>query len=294
MDSLRIESESAFLEFMPAEVRTAMMYNWYHDLKNSDDLYYHPTKNPTGFAFSNYCTCEGEEAGICYKKEFLQHFVDKMGLKVDANYTIEAGTAEDRSDTEALVDQWISGFQEVIAKEDSFFKRVEDHNANIAWVKVVGAERNHYLTVFVDRWHNNVNYMEGEELALDPAKDRADVLEGLWGAYPNYFFVVEDDEMEDFWVILSDYSRDDFDICRFESYGINRAEPEFWEIYDTFQAAFNVQHGERGGFIDLNRYYSRAMDERLYRGGDQQRCMVVAEEIQQERPWWKKLIQRQR
>jgi hypothetical protein len=140
--------------------------------------------------------------------------------------------------------------------------------------------------VLVDRWHDNVNYVENEDLRLDPEKDTVDILPGLFGSYPNYFFVVDEGEIDRFFTILYEYNGTDRDICRLETYGVNRAEPRFWEVYDDFQEAFSRQHKERQGIIDLNRYYSLAMQKMLYNGGTGYECEAIAKQIEKDKRWW--------
>jgi hypothetical protein len=44
-------------------------------------------------------------------------------------------------------------------------------------------------------------------------------------------------------------------------YGINRADPDFWEVYDWFQQRFYQTSGDYPGLIDLNRYFHLAAGE---------------------------------
>ncbi len=61
---LRMEGESYFLDFMPAEDRQEMMESWYKGVK-PEKLRYIPSRMPTAVAFST------EEP----KREFIEHFV---------------------------------------------------------------------------------------------------------------------------------------------------------------------------------------------------------------------------
>ncbi len=48
-------------------------------------------------------------------------------------------------------------------------------------------------------------------------------------------------------------------MTRLSKYGINRADPRFWEVYDLLQDRFNSTDPVRAGLFDLNRYYYLAL-----------------------------------
>jgi hypothetical protein len=41
---------------------------------------------------------------------------------------------------------------------------------------------------------------------------------------------------------------------------VNRAQDNFWDVYDWFQNAFDESDMTASGLIDLNRYYYYALD----------------------------------
>ena len=45
---------------------------------------------------------------------------------------------------------------------------------------------------------------------------------------------------------------------KFHKFGVNRADDDFWESYDRFQAQFDRSDPLHTGLYDLNRYYSVA------------------------------------
>lgn len=117
------------------------------------------------------------------------------------------------------------------------------------------------ISAVVDRWHDNVRFLFLEGNFLDPSKDKADFIPGFIGSYPNYFFVVDYNDLPDFFEILNDYDGSPEYVNRLEQYGINRAHPDFWDVYDWFQAAFTASDPERSGIVDLNRYYHAARNQ---------------------------------
>ncbi len=88
-----------------------------------------------------------------------------------------------------------------------------------------------------------------------------DFLPGFIGSYPNYFFIVDASDLPDFLDILDNYDGSEPYIQRLEKYGVNRAEDNFWEVYDWFQEEFNKSDKQRAGLADLNRYFYEAIEQ---------------------------------
>ena len=91
----------------------------------------------------------------------------------------------------------------------------------------------------------------------DYAHDTLTVVKGLEGSYPNFFFVVEPDELEDFTSrIININTLDEYE--RFAGiYGIRRTNDSFWETADWFQDEYAEQEPVLSGLFDLNRYANR-------------------------------------
>ena len=43
-----------------------------------------------------------------------------------------------------------------------------------------------------------------------------------------------------------------------KTYGVNRADENFWEVYEWFQQEFDKSYPLQAGLYDLNRYYYKA------------------------------------
>ncbi len=266
MDALRIEAESSFLQFMPESERQKMMDYWYQG-KLQGNLDYYKTHIPAKFPFTS-----GDP-----KRQFLEGVVEKhIGIKnitFDRNYLREGEKSPQLPTTYTEEQDYIDGFLSLASKKSSFLKHVEDHNANVAWVRITKKDNTDMvLSIVVDRWHDNVKRIYGEKLALDSSKDSADFIEGFVGSYPNYFFQVDYRDLPDFFDTLHNYDGSKISVCRLEKYGINRSEDAFWDTYDWFQEQFLASDPEQAGIVDLNRYYFLAMKKDLYEGGDKATC----------------------
>ncbi len=255
MDALRIEGETYFLDFMPQDQREPIMQSWYigNTLKQ---LNYSPAPIPAGTQFST----DGPQ------REFIEAVVTTQikadGIDFDNNY-LPAGAPypvlPKKYETES---DFFTGLIATSAPGVSFFRHVASHNANLAWIRIkdIPSEGDLVFSAVVDRWHDNVRFLFREAKYLDPAKDKVDFIEGFVGSYPNYFFEVDFKDVPDFYELLDTYTASPEDIKRLNKYGVNRAQDDFWDIYDWFQNAFNESDKTSSGLIDLNRYYFYALD----------------------------------
>jgi hypothetical protein len=103
-----------------------------------------------------------------------------------------------------------------------------------------------------------VNSLFGEASRLDSSKDTIDFLRGSIGSYPNYFLDLEGHEVPDLFDMLANFDGSEEYVAKIQKYGVNRADPRFWEVYDWFQARLDAADPLTAGLYDLNRYYSTA------------------------------------
>ena len=256
MDALRIEGESYFLDFMPAEQRRDMFFSWYKGI-SPDDLQYTAARVPAKMTFT---TDEPKREMI---EDLVRNRIAAAGIDFDQNYLPAGQQYPPLPDTYEHVEDIMQGFVAVSAPGVSFFSHVADHDANVAWVRItnIPGREDEVISIVIDRWHDNVKYLFRESSALDPSKDRADFLDGFVGSYPNFFCVVEAADLHDFFDILKNYDGSEESITRISRYGVNRAAENFWEVYDWFQKEFDAYHGGAAGVVDLNRYYHLALDD---------------------------------
>ncbi len=255
MDTLRVEGETYFLNFMPKDKRQTMIESWYTGVK-PDDIHTIPTLMPTAITYSTENP----------KREFIEHIVEQeiptqAEIAFDrVNYLRADKEYPSVPDTYANLDDALQGFRAITAPGSALISHFSNNSANLAYVRIRrDNKKDLVLSIVVNRWHDNVTYMFGEKNALDPTKDRADILPGFIGSYPNYFFDVDVKDLPDFLQLLSSKRIEDQDIERFLSYGINRSNPQFWEEYDWFQQRFYEDEPIQAGRFDLNRYYPTAM-----------------------------------
>lgn len=260
MDELRQEGETYFLDFMPAEKRSEMMKEWYGGIDiESSRISYAPSDLVAGYSFQ---TADP-------KREFVEYLIDHhllpgAGVAFDENYLRASEEYPPLPDKYEKLADYIQGFKAVSKPGVSFFTKVADHDANLAYVRIMVNESEDddiYLSVVINRWHDDVTTLFGEGKRLRPEKDNAAFIKGFVGSYPNYFFEVDYNDLPDFLEALRDYDASPALVARLSRYGVNRAQSNFWEVYDRFQQRFNETDPVKAGLFDLNRYYHLAKEQ---------------------------------
>ena len=257
MDALRIEGESYFLDFMPRDTRSEIMLDEWYTGVVPHKIHYHPAPIPAGTAFTT------DEPKRELVEQVVKHHIQVEGIDFDQNYRAAGQGYPEMPGTFKTMEDYVNGFIAASAPGVSFFRRVADYNANVAWIRIknIPGRDDVVISAVVDRWHDNVKFLAWEDARLNPEKDRSDFIRGLVGSYPNYFFVVDAFDLPDFFDILNHYDGSETYVKRINKYGVNRSDDNFWEVYDWFQKEFYKARDKHPGLIDLNRYYYFAMDK---------------------------------
>jgi len=255
MDSLRLEGESLFLNFMPQDQRRPILDRWYTGVK-AKDVNYFPADMPAGIEFKT------DEP----MREFIehlvgQHFLPELGIAFDkANY-IAAGK-EHPSLPEKYVTpaDYLQGFRAISKPGTAFFKAITDNNLNLGYVRVrLPAKDDFVFTIVINRWHDNVVFLFSEDKYFAHEKDQANFIRGFVGSYPNSFLDLSVEDLPDFFELIANYKGSKEDVAQIRRYVVNRADDDFWEKYDWFQQRFKEDQPVQSGLFDLNRYYYRAL-----------------------------------
>ena len=254
MDRLRIEGESYFLDFLPPGTRKEIMQSWYLDT-DLEKMDYHQGALPSGIRF----------ATTDPKREFVEHLVtremnEETAITLDRVNYIKSGEEYPEIPLKyEAPDDYLQGFRAVSRPGTPFVALINDHNANLAYIRIRRRNGKDFVaTLVVNRWHNNVAFMLGEEKRMNPSKDNIDFIPGMIGSYPNLFFDIHQDDIPDFIRLIHSFDAGESSMARLAKYGINRSDDRFWETYDWFQKRFDEDEPVRGGLLDLNRYFHKA------------------------------------
>lgn len=255
MDGLREEGESYFLGFMPESERRGMMESWYLGVA-PEKVPYYDAGMPTGISFSTDSP----------QREFIEHVVNthlkpETGIQFDTISYLPDGQYPTLPEKYETDDDYQQAFRSISQPGNKFVALVNDYNANVMYIRIRrDDDTDSVLSLIINRWHDNVAYLFREKDTLNPEKDKADILEGFHGSYPNYFIDIHEKDLPDFFYLMTHL--DQYSVSeakdRFNKYGINRSDPNFWEHYDWFQSRFHADEPVQAGLFDLNRYYFKA------------------------------------
>ena len=253
MDRLRIEGESNFLEFLPKDSRIEYFNSWYIGWLAQYLTVYTPSNNSVDIKY------ETKD----FKKEFVNKVLDYTNTKKDPINFIENDYKKSEIKKVYNTKQEIEESFKTLTLPNSseLIKHFNDEESNVAFIKIeLNTGENLVYSMVVNRWHNNVALLFDEKSRLDPTKDRINFVEGFIGSYPNLFMVVKQNDLNEFFNLLQNYNSST-DNKKILKYAINRANPQFWEVFDWFDKEFKKYNFLEYGLFDLNRYLSQAINE---------------------------------
>ena len=112
-------------------------------------------------------------------------------------------------------------------------------------------------TFILNKGYSNISSMFENEDRRDHSQDTLTVVKGLTGSYPNFFFVIDNKDVDTF-VKRVEAVRDRDDYERLVGlYGMRRTNTAFWATSDWFHAWLASNEPLRAGIFDLNRYRNR-------------------------------------
>jgi hypothetical protein len=154
---------------------------------------------------------------------------------------------------------YVQGFRALRSPGTAFIREFNEYGIDVLRLRIRNTPQGtRYVTIVINRWHDNVNALFLERSRLDPSKDTMEFFTHNVGSYPNYFFDVDLQDLPDFLDMMARYDGSAPYRHKVEKYGINRSDPKFWEVYDDFQRHFDESEPMESGLYDLNRYYHRA------------------------------------
>ena len=237
MDFLRIEGESNFLTFMPPKVRKELQAYWYRDAPGSVSKY---------MAYND--TVSARELGIAYesddpKAEFLLAMKARIHSANEHAWRYSA-VAGDRVGT-------------ALAELESHSGSHNSYLPQVSYLNVIGKGRDEVYTVLRNSGYANIAQLFGEDERRLPDEDGVTVVRGLLGAYPNYFFQVNENELGTFASAIGNLSSSkDYDRL-LERWGVHRTDPWFWRLSDKFHRMLREEDPLNNGLLDYSRYHSR-------------------------------------
>ncbi len=244
MDRLRIEGESNLLEYLPKYKRNMVFDSWYQGVLSKSIVTYTPSNNESTLKY-DYKTLASKIL------EYTKTPKDPINFQRDSFPTsLDLKLYNSKEDIE-------KGLKDIVFNNEiDKFKEFSSDNFNLIYIRFkLKEQKDQVYTMVVNRWHDNVAFMFNEEFRRDVKKDKVNFIEGFIGSYPNYFVVVEQEDIGEFFTLL----RETVDEKKLSKFFINRNNKNFWKEYDWFQKRFEADQPIEAGIFDLNRYYKKSI-----------------------------------
>jgi len=249
MDFLRMEGEDNFLSFLPSKDRKRIRDNWYQGIREKRQKYF---EEPIGWLQM--------ESHIDFKTDDPQReFYDLIQQRLGA----VAGPVDYLNRCTA-VDCVSKGKTATVRQADAIMRQLSKLKGaalnvfpDLLYIRVeTEDEADIAYTLIYNKAYANLSSLleDGESQKRDPSQDTMTLLRGFSGAYPNLFFVVSFDELQNFVahaesvVTIDDYHE------FVATYGIRRTNSRFWAHSDWFHDRFAELEPLEWGILDLNRY----------------------------------------
>jgi hypothetical protein len=254
MDLLRIEGENSFLSFLPIHSREDYFNHWY---KGWDSKYYdiYP-KEQVNSAF--------DFTSNDYKKEFSDAVLNHTNTAKDSiNYIKEDYKPIALKKNYESIEDIEQALQTLtLPNHSKIIQHFRDGNSNLAFIQFeMNSKQSHVYTLIVNCWLDNVAFLFDEESRKDSSKDNINFIKGFFGSYPNLFVKVQQNDLYEFFDLIQNYDHSLKHQKLLSKFVINRAQHDFWTIFDWFDNAFKKQNMLHYGLFDLNRYTPKAHHE---------------------------------
>ena len=253
MDFLRTEGEDKFLVFLPADKREAIRDRWYQGIRKSNKGDVGTVTWLTQEFVKGYQTDNPQ-------LELYQQLERYLGpLAGDGDY-INRCTADE---CKPKVKQDILRVDKAMQQAAKMDGLIVQFLPDVAFIRVkMGGEPEDDLayTMISNKAYKSVTSMfENEKLTdrRDYEYDTQTVVRWLEGSYPDFFYVVELDDIESFveeYNALENRQHYEAFVAR---YGLRRTSEDFWEHADWFNRQYAREQPVLSGIYDLNRYQNR-------------------------------------
>lgn len=253
MDFLRTEGEDYFLAFLPSDIRKTIRYNWYQGIRQSN-------KNDL-------------EDIDWMKREFVNGYqTDNPQLELYQQLEKHLGSLAGDGDyiNRCTQDKCKPKDKQNILRVDKAMQQAAEMNGvvvqvlpDVAFVRVkMGgkAEDDIAYTMINNRSYTSVTSMFASQKEInnrDYNGDTQTVIRWLEGSHPNFFYVVDLNDIEAF---VKEYNaienRQQYEVF-IARYGQRRTSNEFWKHADWFSKQYAREQPILSGLFDLNRYQNR-------------------------------------
>jgi len=251
MDFLRMEGEDHFLTLLPPPARQTEHARWYEGVRNRRKKYF---QEPDGWMQQDLITGYRTDNPKLELYRAIEDFLGPMAGPADYLNRCHGNCADPgASPAERQVDE---AMRKIAAMRGGQLQVFPD----VTFVRIERADADGlpYTLIYNKGYANITSFLEDAQAAnRDTSQDTMTVLKGFSGAYPNFFFSVPAERVEDFVDRVRKVDSMDAYNAVVALYGVRRTNHDFWALSDWMQARYRQDAPIESGIFDLNRYANR-------------------------------------
>ncbi|CAM5209746.1 fatty acid cis/trans isomerase [Alishewanella longhuensis] len=240
MDFLRMEGESNFLAFLPAELRRSEFKSWYQksgpQLTKFIEGDINPFHQPSGIKFVSNDP----------KAELYQLFAEHLHAVQPARYQLHDSKLAKNSNA-------------LLAELGKLRGKPASLLPELTMIMVNSTDTNtpHLFTLIRNSAHYNVSSLFNESSNRNPDADDTTLVSGLLGSYPDAFWRIPEGELPKLVAQVQQLQTEADYTKLLQQYAIRRSSAEFWAFSDELNRLFMQQYPVEGSWLDYNRLENR-------------------------------------
>lgn len=241
MDFLRMEGESNFLAFLPADIRRSEFKSWYQksgkQLTQFIEGDINPFHQPSGIS---YTTADP-------KAELYQLFGQKLQAVQPSRYQL-ADNSQLHTNSIALLAELgkLKGQPATLLPE-----------LTMIMVTPQQGKAPQLFTLIRNSAHYNVSSLFDEESNRNPAADDTTIVSGLLGSYPEALWRVKEQDLAKLVSLVQQMQTEEDYVKVLEQFAIRRSNKDFWQFSDQLNQLFMQRYPVEGSWLDYNRLENR-------------------------------------
>lgn len=234
MDFLRMEAEFNFLLFMPSEKRIEMHDYWYRNARKGTHDHFAKRSALSATTFDH--TYQTDDP--------MTEFFAVMGQRI-------YGARDHRY---VYRDKAPRSTVDILEQLDASRGIHNSFLPHVSFINVVSGSRDEVYSLVRNAAHSNIAQPFREAKNRLPEEDTLTVVRGFIGAYPNYFFQVNEKELAQFANDVEALGSEEDYHALLARYGVRRNASWFWRLSDKLHARYREQDNVEYGVMDYNRY----------------------------------------
>ena len=253
----RVYAEQNFLRFLPRKVRLPLWKSWYQGEMTEERWKLMRPNIPPGDTMPTDIKYSTDDP----QREFYERLLEYYGSFVDANDPINRPKPGDNPDriTKAFISIVAASTEQEPWRKfktllpDAVFLRIDKSGQEPAIYTMTHDKDYATQTFFTPVLRNEI-----------PGNATVSILQGAMTAFPNFMFVINEDEIQEFASTLIDADTQKKLTAVVERWGIRRSSPDFWPVLNSVTAYVKRTNptgdpdrpGGKAAAFDINRYWN--------------------------------------